>query len=548
MVESGMTAVERLYDLLSEDGTVRGHPEKFVAQCPAHDDGKPSLSVQVGRDGDRAVLKCFAECSTADILAALGLTPSDLFDEPKVRELKLAPTGKPGKTVATYEYRDESGVLLFQVLRTADKQFPQRRPNGSGGWIWSLGDTRRVLYRLPELIEGISKGGSAVYIVEGEKDVHTLVAKGRLATCNPGGAGKWRPEYASVFAGVDVIVCADKDKPGQAHARVVADSLDGVAARVWVVEAADPYKDITEHLNAGLTFNDLVVTVDPSKTVKPDLAPDILDLVYGDQPDYDWLVPDLLERCDRIMITGKEGLGKTFLTRQIAVALATGVHPFTLRNTKPIRVLVIDCENSQRQNRRTYRPIIDQARLDDSPLAQGQLRIIHRQDGLDLPEEEDAAWLLERVTAHAPELLVIGPLYRLHFGNPNDEGTARKVAAALDAARMKAECALLIENHAGHGDPTKAHRQIRPVGSSLWLRWPEFGYGLRPVEDQVEWETDDVTDCDFMAWRGARDEREWPRALQRLPRKQRGAGPCWPWRDRPSDAEIRALAAAPATS
>lgn len=542
-----MTAAERLYDLLSERGKVRGGPEKFQAQCPAHPDTNPSLSVMVGREGDRAVVKCHADCATADILTALGLTPSDLFDEVKTREVRPAPSGgKFGKTVATYEYCDEAGNLLFQVLRTEDKQFPQRRPNGTGGWVWSLGDTRRVLYRLPELIEGINKGGSAVYIAEGEKDVHTLVAQGKVATCNPGGAGKWRPEFAEVFTGVNVIICADKDKVGQAHARTVADSLSGIAAQVWIVEAADPHKDITDHLSSGLGFNDLVTTVDPFKVVKPDLAPDILDLVYNDMPDYDWLVPDLLERCDRIMITGKEGLGKTFLTRQIAVALAAGVHPFTFRNIKPVRVLVIDCENSKRQNRRTYRPIIDQARLDGSPLEQGQMRIIHRSDGLDLTDDEDAAWLLERVTAHAPELLVIGPLYRLHFGNPNNEESARKIAAALDAARVKAECALLIENHAGHGDPTKAHRQIRPIGASLWLRWPEFGYGLRPVDEQVDWETDDVTDVDFMAWRGARDERAWPRALSRLPRLDRGKGPCWPWMDRPSDAEIRALAAAPA--
>lgn len=541
------TAVERLYDLLSARGTVRGHPEKFVAQCPAHDDNKPSLSVQAGRDDDRAVLKCFAECSTPDILTALGLAARDLFDAPQEADGSEQGEWTPhGPATAIYDYRDEAGKLLFQVLRTADKQFPARRPDQStkSGWRWNLGDTRRVLYRLPELIQGINEGKSAC-IAEGEKDVLTLVAAGKVATCNPAGAGKWKSEYAGIFAGVDVTIFADKDKTGQSHARAVAESLDGIATKVWIVEAADPHKDVTAHLAAGLTLADCVVTVKPEDAPKPVLAPDILDLVYNDMPDYDWLVPGLLERCDRVMITGKEGLGKTFLTRQFAVALAAGIHPFTFRKIRPVRVLVIDCENSKRQNRRTYRPIIDQARLDDSPLQRGQMRIIHRPDGLDLPEEEDAAWLLERVTAHVPEMLIIGPLYRLHFGNPNNEEMARKVAAALDAARMKAECAVLIETHAGHGDPSKAHRQIRPVGSSLWLRWPEFGYGLRPVDEQVDWETDDVTDCDFMAWRGARDERQWPHALSRLPRDLRGKEPCWPWTDRPSDAEIRALAAMP---
>jgi hypothetical protein len=51
--------------------------------------------------------------------------------------------------IATYNYVDESGKPLFQVVRLDPKDFRQRRPNGKGGWSWSLGKTRRVLYRLP---------------------------------------------------------------------------------------------------------------------------------------------------------------------------------------------------------------------------------------------------------------------------------------------------------------------------------------------------------------------------------------------------------------
>src|ERR1700692_2955355 len=38
---------------------------------------------------------------------------------------------------ATYEYRDETGVLLFEVVRKIPKKFVQRRPSGNGGWEWS---------------------------------------------------------------------------------------------------------------------------------------------------------------------------------------------------------------------------------------------------------------------------------------------------------------------------------------------------------------------------------------------------------------------------
>ena len=114
----------------------------------------------------------------------------------------------------------------------------------------------------------------------------------------------------------------------------------------------------------------------------------------------------------------------------------------------------------------------------------GGLRIIQRPAGIDLTREDDAAWLLERVTAHKPDLLAIGPFYRLHAMDINEETAARLVTRVLDEARLKADCALITEAHAGHGDGVS--RSVRPVGSSLLMRWPEFGYGMKPKGDADE--------------------------------------------------------------
>ena len=134
--------------------------------------------------------------------------------------------------------KDADKNTVFQVMRTADKQFPARRPDPTAktGWRWNLGDTKRVLYRLPELIEAVNNG-EKVWICEGEKDVEALRRQGQAATCNPGGAGKWRDEFSPLLAGVHVTVVADKDAPGQAHARQVADSLKEFAESVRIVEA-----------------------------------------------------------------------------------------------------------------------------------------------------------------------------------------------------------------------------------------------------------------------------------------------------------------------
>lgn len=55
-------------------------------------------------------------------------------------------------------------------------------------------------------------------------------------------------------------------------------------------------------------------------------------------------------------------------------------------------------------------------------------------------------------------------------------------------------------------------RQLRPLGSSLFLRWPEFGYGLRPTPETMHEEHPSV--IELSAWRGARDERYWPKQLK----------------------------------
>ena len=105
--------------------------------------------------------------------------------------IELAPKQKAERQiVAAYDYCDEHGDLLFQVCRFEPKTFHQRRPDGKGGWIWNVKGRRRVPYRLPELIA--APADCIVFVVEGEKDADRLASLGFVATCNPGGAGKWQ--------------------------------------------------------------------------------------------------------------------------------------------------------------------------------------------------------------------------------------------------------------------------------------------------------------------------------------------------------------------
>ena len=261
-----MTAIERITDALHEHGS-KG--TGTASQCPAHKDRTASLSVTNG-DG-RVLVHCHAGCHLDDVLAALALASRDLFDD--------ADNSANGEIIATYDYTDEAGALLFQVVRKAPKKFLQRRPDAtsSDGWAWSVKDVRKVLYRLPAVIEAVA-GGRRVWIVEGEKDVHAIEHAGEVATCNPGGAGKWRDEYAVVLSDAEVVVVADTDDPGRDHAKKVLAGLTGVAKTVRIVEAAAG-KDASDHLGAGRGLDDLVEVGDGDegdRVASPTTLPEVI--------------------------------------------------------------------------------------------------------------------------------------------------------------------------------------------------------------------------------------------------------------------------------
>lgn len=234
-VESIITRLEK----------VKRSGKGYVARCPAHGDNRASLSVSEGSTGN-VLLNCHAGCNTEDIISALGLSWEDLFSIP------TSGKGTGGTPETIYSYFDETGVLLFQVVRMPGKQFRQRQPDSTGGWIWNLEGVRRTLYKLEELGEP-GDGAPVVFIAEGEKDVDNLFDHGLIATCSPGGAGKWREEYCALLAHRDVVVLPDNDKTGREHAQTVADSLVGKARSVRVLQlpGLEEKGDVSDWLKAG---------------------------------------------------------------------------------------------------------------------------------------------------------------------------------------------------------------------------------------------------------------------------------------------------------
>lgn len=224
------------------EGVREDHPGQYSAKCPAHDDKTASLSVGIGRD-NRIVVHCHAGCDHRDILATMGLSEADLFDDSRkpVREAKHSRR----KIVARYDYTNENGALLNQKTRWVEdgkKAFTWSHREG-GQWIKGR-KGEPTLYNLP-----VIKGAGCVYVVEGEKDVETLKALHIPAVCGADGAGpgKWLSQYTEALRGSHVVVIPDNDDTGRAFAVETANSLHGVASSVQVADLLNVWPELPEH-------------------------------------------------------------------------------------------------------------------------------------------------------------------------------------------------------------------------------------------------------------------------------------------------------------
>ena len=558
-------------NFLSRLKGVRPTNNGWDARCPCrNDDENPSLSVGIGAE-DKVLVSCHRGegCSVVEICQSVGLKVVDLYP-PQKEERKLT-------LIATYDYRDENGILLFQKQRFVDqngkKTFRQRRPDpsGNGKWIFSLDNTPKILYRLPQVLEA-KRNGETIWLVEGEKDADAVFAQGMVATTPPNGAGKWLDIHSRALEGATVFIVADNDEVGREHAISVGDVLSRHGCVINTFVPPTGFKDVSDMINAGRSLDDLLELdrTQPSAqaTVHDDEEEEIEAVVQATSPieslteqlvkvlenedlsestrinrasmlvnsfgvedrtdkgrlvnwaqlvledvddSYDWVIPNVLERGERVIVVAAEGVGKTMLARQIAICSSYGIHPFTMSRMKPIRTLTIDLENPEKIIKRTSASIHGAARhlgyLDGEP----DCHILMKPSGVDLMRPADKAFIEQTVERIRPDLLLLGPIYKSFVdpGGRTSEAITVEIAKYFDMLRDYYNCALWLEHHAPLGTSSTS-RDLRPFGSAVWSRWPEFGLSLTPdptaVGDYV---------YDVRHFRGARDLREFPTKMRR---------------------------------
>jgi putative DNA primase/helicase len=243
-------------DILSLLDGVRRSGDGFIAKCPAHDDRKPSLSVTF-RD-NRALLKCFSGCDTADVVHAMGLEFRDLFTEPGKAPRRHAKgradfnatwnAADPceihpylsAKRVRSYGLRQDSEGLLLVPMRDIDGEIwgLQR--------IWRNGDKKHMrgskvrghFFQIGEL-GAYGKQSTHLIICEGYATGATVYEALGWMTIVAFDAGNLEPVAGNlrrVYPNERFVFAADNDRhtsgnPGVTRATAAAKSTSGIA--VW---------------------------------------------------------------------------------------------------------------------------------------------------------------------------------------------------------------------------------------------------------------------------------------------------------------------------
>jgi len=461
----------------------------YKALCPAHEDRNASLSVSQGDEG-KLLVNCFAGCSTDEILAAIGLEMKDLFPDSEtfsfVRSVANAPPTSRlngnGSTAATpkaantpkaieaiYEYRDESGVLLYENVRYRPKSFRQRRPDGKGGYIYDLERVERVPYRLPEMLAALSCGIDEVWLVEGEKDADSLRLLGLTATSFK----NWTPSHNQYIKDAHAVLFRDHDKPGIKQANDAARIIAKVAKSVKVIDLFDDDpvaekhgKDVSDWIEARQAegLNDETIAENLSAIVQnvDHWRPFGLRLGYT----FGELQKLELEPRDEIirglarqeigLINAVTNIGKTTLIRNLALSLIAGrvFAPLTV-NAQKRRVAIIDSEDTLIVLRSDLNKMFSAFSDVEKNLVNERLLLIcdaaMADEELTINKQEHFAALVARLAAFRPDIIFVDTISKcfvIHNENDNSEVKERVMKPLKRLAKLT-NAVVLATHHIG---------------------------------------------------------------------------------------------------
>jgi hypothetical protein len=294
-ISTSQITYEQIHSLQPESDS-RDKPDEFWLKSPLRTETQASVKISRKRDGgfmvydfglpsgsQKAVFEGILTCAQEQLGSNGGAQHLSTAETP-AKPRRQTP---PWKVVATFVYRDELGEVLFYSDRL------ERTINGTkkkkfrychelhGRRVCNIKGLRRVLYHLDKIV---AHPTATVWICEGEKCADFLQDNfGLLATCNPMGAGTWKPGYSKMLQERDVVILKDYDTAGVSHAEDIAASLQGIARRIRIPDLSglsiancsgdDVYDWCMEH---GHTREELLRAADVAQDYGPGTYNDII--------------------------------------------------------------------------------------------------------------------------------------------------------------------------------------------------------------------------------------------------------------------------------
>jgi 5S rRNA maturation endonuclease (ribonuclease M5) len=458
-------AYDRFLAAATDHGSIvkEARPGVALAQCLAHDDRVPSLTVT--RIEGQVLVHCHAECPIEDVVGAVGLQMRDLYDS---------------REGADYRYPD--GRVVY---RMPNKTFRQS------------GNTKGcTLFHVEKIGDA-----TTINVVEGEKDVLAIEAAGGTAVCSAQGAGKSHRANWMPLDGRDVVIWADRDDVGRRHATQVAEQLADIAASVRIVEAAVG-KDAADHIAAGMGLDALLdakwwsptrkskrqAKITWADTITPEPVTwawegDLEDSDEDSQPQNLGTLESWRSTSGRIaagtlaVAAGPEGVGKSCFGIILSARVSNATLPGAWYGT-PRRVLYAAVEDSWKH---TIVPRLIAAGADRSSI--GRIEVIFdSDDAVTMSLPVDNALLEQQIVEHNVALVVLDPMLSLISENI-DSHRERDVRRALDPLAALAErtgAVILGIAHFNKGSGSDVSARITGSGAFKNVPRAVFGFARDP--------------------------------------------------------------------
>ncbi|NDB67510.1 MAG: hypothetical protein EB015_05785 [Methylocystaceae bacterium] len=312
---------------------------------------KPGKELRFGTHGSKVADLTKGVWFDHELDAGGGVTDLIKLNEPNVNVAdRMASFGLPKSEASTrtetvWNYMNEDGEVVYQVVRIDDKNgktYRQRHIDQDTGEItWGMQGVTALPYNLPAL----RSSTKPVFIVEGEKCADALIERGLLATTNHGGAGKFWPSIVPYFEARNVIIVPDNDAPGEKHARIIANSLTGIAKSIRILrlpflkqkgdvadwlEAGGTKEEFTDLANQAPLYDPLTAPLPPAEPIAMALKPriQIVDWKDIEEVKVKWLVDGMIPSRGFCALYGKPGSYKSFVALYLAAMIATGKEAF----------------------------------------------------------------------------------------------------------------------------------------------------------------------------------------------------------------------------